>query len=215
MKKIFHFSIALILANVSLAQKSGGVSFADTIQVDSSEYFIIPHHLESDDKQEYGKGKGFFMWGAYTEVSFFNSLTNEVHNIFEGKKVLISAFRERYFGYREESPVEKLPNFLPNHILYMVRSSDYNKDGALDSEDPVYIYVTDKKGKGLRQITPDGFNVLSFKVSTNGKTVMVRAQKDVDGNKKFRPGDEQVYFKLEMNTDIEKIKCLPINIQSK
>lgn len=214
MKKLVTSISALFIFCITNAQKTGGISLADAIQVDSSNYFIIPHQVETKDKEDYGKGKGYFLWGAYSNITFFNTATNQSKNLFQDKKVLISAFREPYSYYKIPA-VEKIPNFFPKHIVYLVRSHDFNKDGALDSEDPVYLYVSDKTGNGLRQVTPDGYNVISYTASKDGGTILVKTQKDSDGNKKFRPGDDDIYFKIEMNDDTAKIKCLEINLQSR
>jgi hypothetical protein len=173
---------------------------------------LIPELVDNDNKQAYGKGTGYFPWGDYMEIYFYNSNTNQSKKLFGGQLALIQSFSNRQYYY-DKFRVSDLPaNILPGHIVYLARTENYNDDKALDSDDPLYLYISDKKGEGLKQITPNGFNVVSWTLSKDRKIILVKMQNDKNRNKKFGNGDDELYYRIDLNDDISKIKCYPINM---
>ena len=193
-------------------QKKEEVNFSDPFQIDSSAYFLIPELVDSDNKQAYGKGIGFFPWGAYMDIYFYNSNTNRSKKLFEGQLALIQPFGRTQYYYDKYAENVLPVNILSSHIVYLVRTENYNNDNALDSDDPLYLYISDKKGDGLKQITPKGFNVISWTLSKDKKMILVKVQNDKNKNKKFGNGDDQLYYRIDLNDDISKIQCYPINM---
>ena len=51
-----------LLSTAAFAQKKDEINFSDPYQIDSSEYFLIPRLVDNDNKEEYGKGKGYLPW---------------------------------------------------------------------------------------------------------------------------------------------------------
>lgn len=209
-----HISFTLLFSSIfsiiAIGQKSE-INFSDPFQIDSSEYFLIPKFVDNDNHQEYGKGKGYFLWGNYSDIVFYDSRTNVSKKLFSGQLALIAPFLTRRNSANEKEP--ELPaNILPNHIVYLARTENYNGDNALDSDDPVYLYISTKKGENLRQITPKGLNVLSWSLSKNKRMILVKAQNDKNKNKKFGNGDDELYYRIDLSDDFLKIECYLINI---
>jgi len=126
---------------------------------------------------------------------------------------LINTFsQQRNYYYYDESREKEIPaNILRHHIVYLVRTENFNNDGGLDTDDPVYLYISTKTGDNLRQITPGGFHVLSWTVSKDQKMILVKGQNDKNGNKKFGQGDDQLYYRIDLEDDVAKIRCYPLN----
>ena len=72
-RKLFAFVVAVCLCNVLAAQKKDEIVFSDAIQVDSSEYFMIPRLLDDENKGAYGKEKGI-RFGEAIPISVFITL---------------------------------------------------------------------------------------------------------------------------------------------
>jgi len=193
------------------SQKKDEINYSDPFQIDSSEYFLIPRLIDSENHEAFGKGKGFLPWGNYRDIYFYNSKTNETRKLFGQTLALINGFGPRRYYY-EEKPTETPINILTNHIVYLVRTDNFNGDNGLDSEDPVYLYISSKTGERITQITPKGLHVLSWTTSKDKKVILVKLQQDKNGNKKFGNGDDEVYYRIELNDDISKIKCYPISL---
>jgi len=199
--------------SVLFAQKKEEITFADAYQIDSSKYFLIPKLLDDSNKDHYEKGKGNVLWGNYTDVIFYNSTTNQSKKLLEGKLALIAPFltkRNSYYNTEKEPDVTN--NILPHHIIYSIRMEDFNGDKVIDSDDPSYLFISNKTGDNLRQVTPNGFHVLSWTVSKDKKTILVKAQHDKNKNRKFGNGDDQVYYRIDLDDNISKIQCIPLNL---
>ncbi len=213
MKKLSMAMVITVLLSTAVSgQKKDEVNFSDAFQVDSSEYFLIPELVDNDNQGLYGKGTGYFTWGDYMDIYFYNTYTNQTKKLFAGQLALIQSFNNRSYYYDKHIGDEQPANILPNHIIYLVRIDNYNNDKALDSDDPLYLYVSTKAGEGLKQITPNGFNVLSWTVSKDKKIIMVKVQNDKNKNKKFGNGDDELYYRIDLHNDISKIQCYPISM---
>jgi hypothetical protein len=206
----FAFLLPLLLSLQASAQKGDEVNFTDAIQLDSSEYFLIPKLLDDNAPSVYGKGKGYVMWGNYSDIFFYNSATGTTKKLFGPTLSLIVPFHPRvYYGYGVKPP-DTPPNFLPRHIVYLARTENFNGDNALDSDDPVYLYLSTRSGEQLKQITPKGMNVLSWIISRDKKFLLVKVQQDKNGNKKFGNGDDELYYRVDLADDIAQVKCYQI-----
>lgn len=204
--------LGAILSASCFAQKIE-VNYSEPIQVDSSAYFMIPELIDNDNRDAYGKGKGYLLGGAYRDIYFYNSATNQSKKLFGTTLSLISSFYSgrSYYYDRYSDDHDKMPeNILPQHILYLARTADYNGDKALDSEDPAYLYLSTKTGGQLTKITPDGMNVVSWKLSTDKKLILVKLQQDKNGNRKFGQGDDDVYYRVDLHEDLSRVKCYPV-----
>lgn len=192
------------------------VNYSTPLQIDSSHYFMIPELIDNDNKDAYGKGKGYLVWGNYTDIYFYNAQTNQSRKLFGTTLALIVSFNTGRHSYydRPDEPEEKTPaNILPQHILYLARTTDYNGDKALDSEDPVYLYLSTRTGEKLTRITPEGMNVVSWTLSKDKHMILVKLQRDKNGNKKFGQGDDDLYYRIDLQEDISQVKCNPVPLQ--
>jgi hypothetical protein len=209
---LFSLLIATLIPAMLLSQGKDEINFSDAVQVDSSEYFLIPRLIDEVNDQDYGKGKGYLPWGNYSDVVFYNTKTNQSKKVFFGKLAIITPFLSRTRYYNEPKSTEAPVNILPDHIIYLARTFDFNVDRALDTDDPVYLYVSSKSGDDLRQITPNGMNVLSWVISKDKKTMLIKLQADKNNNKKFGNGDDELYYRADLDKDISKITCYPITL---
>jgi hypothetical protein len=42
--------------------------------------------------------------------------------------------------------------------------------------------------------------------------LLVKMQKNTNGNKKFGNGDDELYYRVDLDEDISKIKCYQVNL---
>ncbi|MBX3255197.1 MAG: hypothetical protein KF862_13745 [Chitinophagaceae bacterium] len=208
------FLFSATVSALTFGQKPGKdeVNFSDPFQIDSSEYFLIPALIDNDDQQTYGKGKGYLPWGNYSDMIFYNAQTNQSKKLFNGQLALIAPFYSGRYYYGHDREKDVPANILPRHIVYLARTDNFNGDKALDTDDPVYLYISTRTGDNLQQITPKGFNVVSWTVSKDRKMILVKGQNDKNGNKKFGNGDDELYYRIDLDDDISKIQCYQINL---
>lgn len=200
------------LCFTSSAQKKEEVNFSDPFQIDSSEYYLIPELVDNDNKDVYGKGVGFFSWGDYIDIYFYNSTTKQTKKLFDKQLALIQSFNKREYYYDKGRESEIPANILPKHIVYLARTENFNGDHALDNQDPVYLYISTKTGDNLTQITPKGLTVVSWTLSKDKKMILVKVRNDKNKNKKFGNGDDELYYRIDLDDDISKIQCYQVNM---
>jgi hypothetical protein len=82
--------LGVILCTSAFSQKKDEINFSDAFQVDSSEYFLIPELVDNDNQDEYGKGKGYLLWGNYRDIYFYNATANQSKKLFGATLALIS-----------------------------------------------------------------------------------------------------------------------------
>jgi len=198
-------------ATSTLAQKKDEVNFSDPYQIDSSEYFMIPRLVDNDNKGNYGKGKGYLPWGNYNEVFFYNSSTKQTKKLFSGQLALIQPLTTQRYNYSDHREPDTPRNILPNHIIWLARTDNFNNDNGLDTEDPQYLFISTKTGE-LKQVTPKGLNVVSWTLSKDKKMILVKLQNDKDGDKKFGNGDDELYYRIDLHPDISKIECYQVDM---
>ena len=200
-----------LLSTAAFAQKKDEINFSDPYQIDSSEYFLIPRLVDNDNKEEYGKGKGYLPWGNYNEVFFYNSATKQTKKLFNGHLALIQPLTAQRYNYSDRREADTPRNILPNHIVWIARTDDFNHDNGLDTEDPQYLFISSKTGD-LKQVTPKGLNVVSWTLSKDKKMILVKVQNDKNGNKKFGNGDDELYYRIDLHADISKIACYQVEM---
>ena len=213
MKQIIATLLLLVFISAStFAQKKDEVNFSDPFQIDSSEYFLIPELVDNDNRDAYGKGAGYLSWGDYIDIYFYNSNTKQSKKLFAEQLALIQSFNKREYYYDKGRESEIPANILAKHIVYLARTENFNGDNALDNHDPLYLYISTKTGDNLKQITPKGLNVISWTPSKDKKIILVKVQNDKNKNKKFGNGDDELYYRIDLDDDISKIQCYQINM---
>ena len=201
-----------IISSASSAQKKEEVNFSDPFQIDSSDYYLIPELVDNDNKDAYGKGVGLFNWGDYIDIYFYNSTTKQTKRLFDKQLALIQSFNKREYYYYRGRETEIPANILPRHIVYLARTENFNGDNALDNQDPVYLYISTKTGDNLTQVTPKGFYVISWTISKDKKMILVKGKNDKNNNKKFGNGDDELYYRIDLDDDISKIQCYQLKM---
>jgi hypothetical protein len=61
--------------------------------------------------------------------------------------------------------------------------------------------MSDKQGNNFRQISPDNYNVISWEVVTGTSTIILQAQKDDNGDKKFDQNDRVIPLAVDLSID--------------
>jgi hypothetical protein len=146
---------------------------------------------------------------SYWNVIFYNSNTGDYHLLSE-RKMLIRNFdykysREDYIDIAQTS----------GYIFYRVTVEDFNKDRKLTTEDPEYLFISDKEGRNFKQISPDNYNLKSWQLIKSANKVLMTLTKDNDVNKKFDEKDEVVTFEINIDKDTTAKEIFPTQFKNK
>ena len=136
------------------------------------------------------------LFDHFADIIFYNNKTGSVKRLFN-KDMYIKPF---HFDY---NPINSYHNtvYSSKWIFYFVKA-DYNNDEKIDKNDPYTIYVSDKKGEGLKSITQLNENALSIDIYDKQGFALIKLQRDIDGNKKFSYNEwaDFYYVRLDLNT---------------
>ena len=213
MKKI-TLSLVFVTAGLipALAQISAqdAISYSMPMQIDSSDSYIMGTLIDRTNKMKYNFGGSFRGFSNWTNVLIYNSKTHESKKVFTTSPVLVLPVSNFIYGPINYPGMQEYRSgiILKNHIVFLAKTDEINKNGVIDEDDPVSFFISSKSGNNLTQISPKDVNVISWTLSKDGKTILVKLQKDKNGDNKFGGEDEQIY-QLELNDDISKIKIVP------
>jgi hypothetical protein len=179
-------------------------------EIDSSGILMFPLAMG-----ETGRDKGSFLYkdmppGRYWNIIFYNAKTG-AHHLLSEQKMLISSFESKYSS-GDNTPV--IP-YLSKYIFYQVITTDYNNDKLLNSDDPQYLFISDKEGNNFRQLSPAGCNLRSWDFIKSANKVLITATKDSDNNKKFEENDEVSVFEVDMEKETPATEIFPQELKKK
>lgn len=175
------------------------------IPIDSSDYVMYLLGNKNNDVQEYGSFKSSGRDIGYWNIIFYNVLTKESHLLDADKKMLITSYSVNSSSSDVDSYNDNITN-IGKLIFYKIITTDYDKDGDLNAKDPEYLYVTDNNGRGFKQISPNGLQVISWKKIEHTHKVLIDTRADTNNDKSFDSDDEMTPYVYDLKTgQLEKV----------
>ena len=86
-------------------------------------------------------------------------------------------------------------------LYYSVVTDDFNHDGKLTSDDPGYLFVSDKAGRSFRQISPAHQHVNSWELIQGTGRILLHTSWDSNQDKQFTDEDEVVPLLYDLTTN--------------
>jgi hypothetical protein len=223
MKKLkFLFSIAFtfsIITCFSQFRSNNIAGYTFSIQVDSSHYYILGGQPNKADKNKYvseEKGQGYTSYSGevtlWTNAFIFNDSTGKLTKVFDLPLIAVypalnvMQFLKYDYFYQKAAT----SGATKENLVFAVKTDAYNNDAVIDSDDPVYLYVSKKDGTGVKQITPNGMHVTNWKLINGGMGILATLQPDKNMDKKFT--EEEELYHIELDADISKIKIKMIPV---
>lgn len=116
------------------------------------------------------------------------------------EKIIINHFS---IGNSENSPNSK--NTLSDQFIYYnITDSDYDGDKKLTPKDPEKLYLSNLQGKSFTRISPNNYNLSSWKIDEKHDLILMDLIKDSNGDKEFNEKDEVEYFVYNLKTGVLK-----------
>jgi len=217
MKKLLDTIIIItVIASTCFGQEKfqNGVSYTNPLKIDTSNYYLTGNLIKKSERNKFNllSNNGYYLAPIWTNVYIFNPETKSAIKMFSNSLNCIysitTSYPSHYTSSRNITPQSAI---LKNCILFSVKTDEYNKDGVIDEDDPVSLFITTKSGENLTRITPADMNVTGWSSDDKDKKLFVMLQKDKNGDKKFTDEDEVLYI-IDLNEDFSKIKMTPINL---
>jgi hypothetical protein len=166
-------------------------------EIDSSGVLMFPLRMGESKRESESSSYKEIPQSEFWNIMFYNSITNNYY-LLTKDKILIENFNDDYYNDAETISTNKT-----NYIFYTARSLDYNKDKLLNYQDPLYLYVSNKKGENFRQLSPNNFNLENWRYIKSTNKIVFSASKDSNKNNLFDDKDEVIAF--EVNVDSKEL----------
>lgn len=178
--------------------------FGQPVLIDSSEYVIYPLLYTKAEDENFIERKIYDSPTGYVNMIFYNTGNGQYHLLDSTRKMLIHNFiQSGSYAGESESTTSGDAGMVQSrkNIFYMITTSDHNDDGLINNTDPKYLFMSDPDGRNFKQISPDKFNVVSWKLAAAQNVVLILTVKDTNGNLKFDKDDETIPFVYDKVSD--------------
>lgn len=169
------------------------------IEIDSSGVLLAPLKIgETIDKSfesSYDSRKEDYYWN----IIFYNSKTSEKH-LLSKDKMLISNYTNDYGKSSSESNNTIDASSSKKYLFYNIRTFDGNNNGKLDLSDPEYLYISDRNGFNLQQISPKNNHLESWDYIKSSNKVMMNVRNDANADRVWNDKDQLITYEYNLDT---------------
>ena len=184
--------------NDSLARQNIPVLFGQPNIIDSSHIIIYPLILQRIMQDGgYASSSSYGEKTSYWNLVFYNTETGAKTLLTDNQRISINSFTVgSSSSYSSGSDViwKEGINLASNSIFYNVVTNDFNQNKTLDEGDPTYLFVSDKEGRGFRQISPDNYDITSWSIVRGTNKVIMQGRSDQNKDKRFTVADREEHF---------------------
>lgn len=199
------------------------LKFSSPILIDNSEYVMYPLTVGKTPGEN---GEGYDVGGNasvnYWNIVFYNTATGEYHLLDDKRKMVILSHN---YGSSNQGASSSAPDFnkvpkvayqqVDRLIYYTVATKDYNMDNELNSKDPHYLFISDRSGKGFKQISPDNESVRGWTAINGSNKILIRIIRDSNGDKKFNGKDVSVPMVYDLNKNMPSAEIFDEGFKTK
>lgn len=183
------------------------IEYGESIIVAKEDLVIYPLILNSG---EYNSYESRSVNSNYWNIIFHNLKTNQSTLLTE-QKMVIGNFR---IGNSEI--IEKDgSNVSQNFIYYEIINSDFNDDRKLTAEDQKKLFISTLEGKDLKQISPENYQLVNWKIDSLHGLILMQLTQDSDQNKKLDKNDSSVNFSYNLKTGAMATPIFDKNFEKK
>ena len=184
------------------------LDFSQPVPIDSSVFVIYPLILKNNDETERGSSSNSSPT-TYWNIVFYNTENNEYHLLDDKLKMVIYSYDPRNTDGVSSSSSSKYSEYIENSsnqvdklLYYSIITTDFNHDGKLNSEDPNYLFISDKAGRHFKQISPDNLSVQSWQTIKSTNKILIQVISDSNNDKKFNEEDLIIPMVYDLNKNV-------------
>ncbi|MGM9478448.1 hypothetical protein ACS5PU_18630 [Pedobacter sp. GSP4] len=167
------------------------IKYDSPIIVDKTDMLIYPLRLNSDDEESYKREANTAHWN----LVFYNTISGQ-NELLTKEKIIINSFSIGQAEKASNHPATLSDQF----IYYNITDSDYDGDKKLTSKDPSKLYISNLEGKSFTRISPNNYELSSWKIDDKHDLILMNLTKDSNGDKEFNDEDEVEYFVYSLKT---------------
>jgi hypothetical protein len=131
---------------------------------------------------------------------FYNPKTQDYYLLDADKKMLI-------YNYALNDTAKG--KIVRNLARYDIQFDD-NQDGKFNNADAKRLFVSNRLGKGFRQVSPENVSVRHYQFAPKGNFIIIYGIKDTNRDGLFDEKDRTFVYRLDMNPEVDKIVTAPL-----
>ncbi|TCD26253.1 hypothetical protein EZ456_14675 [Pedobacter psychrodurus] len=168
------------------------VQYDSPIIVNKTDIILYPLRLNADDNHDsYKREANVNHWNL-----IFYDIISGKSELLTKEKININSFN---IGHSENVPNNQT-TLSDQFIYYNITDSDYDGDKKLTAKDPNKLYLSKLDGKSFTRISPNNYNLNSWKIDDKHDLILMDLIKDSNGDKEFNDKDEVEYFIYNLKT---------------
>jgi hypothetical protein len=184
-------------AAVRKAAQEFRVHYNQPVNLDSTDFYYQPISVVlkdggirsrtfSSDSYESGSGSSGIEGTCYNLV-FFQKSTLAEHLLLPHSRFVIS-----------DIDVATKPDARWPYLFYTIIKADTNGDGQQDGEDASAFHISDRSGRQLHQLTPDGTELAGWHILPDTNILLVEVRPDVNKDQKFTHADGTYWLRFNL-----------------
>jgi|GEM_PF-583179 len=167
--------------------------------IDSSRYVLYPLVINEEETEGRYSSSSSSRGEEFWNIAFYSPRTGAAHLLADDRKMVIY----RYGPMAQQAAADDdgltpagSPADIYQHVrhllIYSVITDDVNHDGLLDGRDPTYYFVSDRDGRGFRQVSPPGCDGAGWRLVPGTSRVLLNVVQDSNNDKHFNPAEDTV-----------------------
>lgn len=167
------------------------------IDLDSSAFYCVPVSVvplktgrdklfSSDSYDGYASNSGNIIGTCYN-VLFFEKETGQQRPLLPHSRFVLSEIVDA------NEPDAPWP-----YLFYDIIKADTNRDGEQNTDDASSLFVSDRAGRQLRQLTPDSTQLGSRYIIPKSSMLLVVVRPDTDHNGQFTNADVPYWLRFDL-----------------
>jgi hypothetical protein len=187
-------------AAVRKAAQQYRVHYNLPVDLDSTDYYYQPISVVAQDDNA---RTTILKSGSYyeSEDSSPNNILGTCYNVvFFGKSAAPAGqalLPHGRFVITEIDDTRKPDSRWP-YLFYTMLKADTNADGRQDQQDASALFVSDRSGRQLRQLTPDGTHLENRLILPNTSLLLVEVRPDTNHDRAFTHADGTYWLRFDL-----------------
>ncbi|MBL0306460.1 MAG: hypothetical protein IPQ25_10625 [Chitinophagaceae bacterium] len=177
-------------------------------EIDSSGIIMFPLSMGETSRDGGSFSYKEIPYSSYWNIIFYNSNNSQYH-LLSDRKSLLAALTSSIVA------ATLLTLLFKTQYFYKVTVDDYNQDKKLTSDDPEYLFVSDKEGNNFRQISPKDYSLKSWQFIKSTNKIIMAVTKDSDKNRKFGDKDEVTTFQIDIEKEAQPTEIFSTEFKNK
>lgn len=174
------------------------VHYNAPVDLDSSAFYYVPVSVlpletardglfSSDSNDGYASGTGSVVGTCYN-VLFFEKETGRQWPLLPHSRFVLAEIADAH------EPEASWP-----YLFYDIIKDDTNRDGEQNTADASCLFVSDRVGRQLRQLTPDGTQLGSRYIIPKSSVLLVAVRPDTDHDGRFTNADVPYWLRFDLH----------------